>query len=98
MNQRHGSDMCGLKVLVGGAEAVNNEILIGSRILRWSMYYWLLDDIHTDHGTGVRVAKGNGDGDVLISHWDGETMCDDRLHGERSGGEGGKSVGVRIGR
>lgn len=68
------------------------------------MYDRLLDDVHTDgHGVGGNVdggwvAKGDSNGYMLVAHWHGEGVSDDRLHGERGGRSGGKRVWVRVGR
>lgn len=51
------------------------------------MYDRLLNDIHTNNSTGVRIAEGDGNRDVLIGHWYWEGMSDHWLHGtDREGG------------
>lgn len=102
LDQWHRSDVRRLEVLVRGTQTVNDgQILVWRRVLRWPMYDRLLDHIHTDDGTRIGVAEGNGDGNVLIGHWNGKSVSDDRLHWtdrEGSSGQGGKGVRVRVGR
>lgn len=84
LNEGHGSSNC-LKVRMSMSKAVNDcKVLIGYRVVRWSMNNGLLNNVHTHDGTWIGgIPESDSYWNVLIGHWNGEGMSDNGLHGKR---------------